>query len=515
MYREVIEDPSAIPDDVLEYIDCYSGQNLGRIYRITPEEFQRRDPPRLADADVDELIGALEHSDGWRRETSQRLLFERQDQRTGQQLRKLVRESDSLLGRLHALWLLDSLGSLDETTLLTALNDSHSALRESGVRLAERHLPRFQTIQTEILSMASDADPRVRFRTALLLSKIEGDVATRALANILRRDPKDEWIRAAVFSTSRSDSDALFKLLVTDTSFVANQESLLPFKELAALVGARNKPDSILSILRESGQTAGPRRSETRMAVLAGIAGGLLRSDSSLSVLRESRHSPELRTLIREALQEAQDIAASPHEESEEHRLEAIRVLGWAPYATAVGTLAKVLSPGEARAIQLAAVRSLSMHPNSEVGTLLVHRWRSYSPPVRREVVEALLGRADRLAPLLDALEEGLVPISHLDPSRRQTLLDHHQRNVRLRARKVFEDSETLPRAQVFEGYRSDLVLAGDTAEGSEVFARECATCHQLADVGHNVGPNLREAASQSSRRATVPYCRPERYCAV
>ena len=148
-----------------------------------------------------------------------------------------------------------------------------------------------------------------------------------------------------------------------------------------------------------------------------------------------------------------------------------------------------------------------------------MHRWRSYSPlgspPVRREVVEALLGRADRLAPLLDALEEGLVPISHLDPSRRQTLLDHHQRNVRLRARKVFADSETLPRAQVFQGYRSDLVLAGDTAEGSEVFARECATCHQLADVGHNVGPNLREAASQSSRRAAAPYCRPERYCAV
>ena len=207
MYREVIEDPSAIPDDILEYIDYYSGQDLGRIYRITPEGFQGGEPPRLADADVGELIDMLEHPDGWWRETAQRLLFERQDERAGEQLRKLVIGSDSPLGRLHALWLLESLGILDETTLLTALNDSHPALRESAVRLAARHLPRFQTIQTRVLSMVSDADASVRFRTALLLSMVEGGVATRALAKILRHDPADEWIRAAVFSASRSSSD--------------------------------------------------------------------------------------------------------------------------------------------------------------------------------------------------------------------------------------------------------------------------------------------------------------------
>ena len=194
MYREVIEDPSAIPHDILEHIDYYTGQDMGRIYRIAPDGFKRHRPPRLANAGVDELVGMLEHPDSWWRETAHRLLFERQDKGGGEGLIKLARTSKLPQGRLHALWSLEGLGILDETTFLTALDDPHPALRENAVRLAERQLPKSQIVRKKVLSMVSDVNPRVRFQTALTLSLVEGNAATTALAEILRRDLTNEWV---------------------------------------------------------------------------------------------------------------------------------------------------------------------------------------------------------------------------------------------------------------------------------------------------------------------------------
>ena len=499
MYREVIEDPSAMPQDILDHIDYYTGQDMGRIYRIAPDGFEGYTQPRLARAGVDELIDLLEHPDSWWRETAHRLLFERQDKGGGKGLKKLARTSKSPQGRLHALWSLQGLSILDETTLLTALDDPHPALRENAVRLAERQLPKSQIIREKVLSMVSDGNTSVRFQTALTLSVSEGNAATKALAEILRRDPTNEWVQAAVLSSAHARSHVLFNLLVADRSFASRPGSLLALERLAALVGARNKPGEILSILKAARQTALSRQPEIRLGILSGVGDGLTRSGNSLRVLQESENTPApLRKIVAESFQEAQLIATDADNQPSQNRLEAIQLLGWAPYAAAVETLAKLLSPAEASDIQLAAVRSLSMHPNPEIGQILVDRWRSFSSPVRREVVEALFSREKRLPPLLDALEKEIVPITHLDPSRRQALLDHPQQEIRLRAKNLLADQRTPTRKQVLERYRSALTLSGDSSRGAEVFERDCATCHQFAGRGHNVGQDLREVAGDS-----------------
>ena len=77
MYREVIEDPSALPDEILEHVDYYTGQDMGRIYRIVPDGFQRGGQPRLGNALVSELVTLLDHEHGWWRSTAHRLLYER------------------------------------------------------------------------------------------------------------------------------------------------------------------------------------------------------------------------------------------------------------------------------------------------------------------------------------------------------------------------------------------------------------------------------------------------------
>ncbi|WP_292706020.1 PVC-type heme-binding CxxCH protein, partial [Microbacterium sp. SCN 71-17] len=79
MYRETIEHPWSIPDDIRAKLDLRSGEDRGRIYRLTPPDFQHRPTPQLSRANTGELVKLLEHPNGWHAETAHRLIFERHD----------------------------------------------------------------------------------------------------------------------------------------------------------------------------------------------------------------------------------------------------------------------------------------------------------------------------------------------------------------------------------------------------------------------------------------------------
>ena len=81
MYREVIEHPWSIPEEIKKHLDLNSGNDRGRIYRIAPTDpaWKRRGAVALGKAGTAELVATLEHPNGWHRDTASRLLYERQD----------------------------------------------------------------------------------------------------------------------------------------------------------------------------------------------------------------------------------------------------------------------------------------------------------------------------------------------------------------------------------------------------------------------------------------------------
>ena len=74
----MIEGQSAIPGEVLEYIDYYPVQAMGRIYRIAQTDVLPMPRPRVSKASSSEFVGALVRENGRWRSTAQRLLFESQ-----------------------------------------------------------------------------------------------------------------------------------------------------------------------------------------------------------------------------------------------------------------------------------------------------------------------------------------------------------------------------------------------------------------------------------------------------
>ena len=82
-------------------------------------------------------MGQLSSTNGWHRQTAQRLLVERQDKAAVPLLKVLAQKSDFPQARLHALWTLEGLSALDPQMVAAALKDTHPRVREHALRLAE------------------------------------------------------------------------------------------------------------------------------------------------------------------------------------------------------------------------------------------------------------------------------------------------------------------------------------------------------------------------------------------
>src|SRR5439155_13701923 len=106
MYRETIEHPVSIPEDIKAYLDLESGNDRGRIYRLVSPGMKRTTPSKLGKASVPELVAQLESTNAWNRQTAQRLLWERREKSAVPLLVDLAKKSKSPLGRLHALYTL-------------------------------------------------------------------------------------------------------------------------------------------------------------------------------------------------------------------------------------------------------------------------------------------------------------------------------------------------------------------------------------------------------------------------
>src|SRR5881628_3019200 len=127
MYREFIETPESIPEELKKDMNFYSGDTMGRIYRIAPRSSppSKAVRPNLGKAASEDLVRLLSHPNGWWGLTAQRLLLERQDMTVVPLLKEMVRGSASPQARLHALYALEGLSSLEPAVIQAALDDPH------------------------------------------------------------------------------------------------------------------------------------------------------------------------------------------------------------------------------------------------------------------------------------------------------------------------------------------------------------------------------------------------------
>ena len=231
MYREVIEHPWSIPENMKKLIDLNSGNDRGRIYRVVSTNFTQPRLPKLSRASRTELVDLLNHPNGWHRDTASRLLYEeipanpfqkRNDpvpslvRRSGPlgvnllpKLRALVR-TNSASAQIHSLFalqgfdiLLSGVNSVLPDDLMAALASPYPEVREVAVRL----IPRYGggTTLADLTKLSSDSSPRVRYQFAWSLAAL--DLTNKApLFRKLIANATDVWESHAIYAAISRDS---------------------------------------------------------------------------------------------------------------------------------------------------------------------------------------------------------------------------------------------------------------------------------------------------------------------
>lgn len=278
-YRQHIETPVSIPDDLKAEMDFMAGSDMGRIYRLLPENGTYQGVKvDLKNATGLQLVDYLSHKNGWYRSNAQRLLLERQDKTVIPAVISLFSNSPDARTRLHALYVLEGLDALTEKIVKKSLLDSEPGVRENGIILAERYP---KTIKL-LIPMVNDPSKRVAMQAALSLGQFKGKKVIEALAEVIRKYGQNDWFRSAVISSEAGSSVEILNSLLEDNTFFSNEESwkLSFIQDLSNIIGARYNKEQFsayLSTLSSEALSA----ANVQQAALKGLKAGLNKNEST------------------------------------------------------------------------------------------------------------------------------------------------------------------------------------------------------------------------------------------
>lgn len=494
MSREVLESIH-VPLDVARHLDFTSGRDRGRIYRIAPAGFKPPPPPRLSQATTAELVAHLGSPHGWYRDTAARLLYERQDRAAVAPLELLVRSTKSPATRVASLWTLHNLKALRSELLALGLRDPVPGVRLNSLRLAEPLLAKVAPLRALVLSMGSDVDPQVRLQLAFTLGEVDDAKAADLLARLFKAHGADPWMKTALFSSASNLAGPTLSQLLKEREWGASGEAAGILESLALLIGARGRAPEIGSTLAQLAQLDDSGRQQ---ALVAAVSRGLRKSGQriDLAELPDPVGRALLQTTMRGALQAAADASVA-----EPARLQAIGLLATAPWGYSGVVLSERVVPQEPPAVQLAAVRAIGEYADTGLDELLLGRFPQVTAEVQQEIVATLLRRPDRTLALLQSIGQGSVPAGVIDATQRQLLLAHRQERMAQLAQQVLGGAAAGERQAIVRDYQTKVMaLQGNAEQGSKVFDRVCATCHQVAGRGHAIGPNLAASAGRETQ---------------
>jgi putative membrane-bound dehydrogenase-like protein len=198
----------------------------GRIYRIVPDGAPapaERARPRFSAETPAQWVGHLSHTNGWWRQTAQRLLVERNARSVAPELRRLAVSGSDPRARLHALWTLDGLDEIDLATLGTAISDEHHHVRAAAIRLHERwlHTDEHEAAVERIIGRRDDPSVFVRVQVAFSAGNIRSPRVDRLLARMVKAYPGDAYLADAFLSGLKGRELEVLTELLSDTTWMA------------------------------------------------------------------------------------------------------------------------------------------------------------------------------------------------------------------------------------------------------------------------------------------------------
>jgi putative membrane-bound dehydrogenase-like protein len=511
MYREVIEHPWSIPDDIHAGIDLLKGQDKGRIWRLAPKSSQHRATPKLGSAPTGELVSLLDHPNAWHRETAQRLLFERQDKSAVEPLRVMVKGGKTAQGRIAALSSLHRVNALRFETLMDARHDPAPEMRSrstamiaeayrslaedfGSIRLDEHFERTQQGLERldQVLNslgraghdLHHDESPMVRFHAALEHTSHSAHSWHPPLSDFL-----DPWMLSALSLCGLGDQT---EWIIDEISHMEDSVLLAGFAKSVVLASfssgsVKSAPlEDFAGVLKDQWFSHPLTTTEAIITLNELFERQGSRLSAKLSAGSENGLADWLHRLTKDAI-----IEAFSDRFDTARRLRAMKLLKLSEIDELTAGMRQILNPSEPQELQFAALDTLGGYSEPIVADLLIEAWPNLTPALRDKATTLLLSRTDRIAKLLDAIDAKKIMPNQLSSAAKATLGRQKSPVLAERITKLIGDGLASNRKEVIAKYAGVMSMTGDATRGAKVYETACMVCHKHKDRGNDVGPHL------------------------
>jgi putative membrane-bound dehydrogenase-like protein len=496
MYRAVIEHPDWVPDELKRRPDERFGDDRGRIYRIVKKGERPAKFELPGKASPKELVQMLANENAWQRETSQRLLIERGEKDTGDDLDKLLNH-EQLVTVFHALWTLHGVGLLDVRRLKNA---------SAWIPGTKANLIDVADIgDVDLRSAILDENPfALDVATYIAFAPLSFSEAKDAARHIALQE-QDPWSRAGVLLAIQSNAMDIWTALMADPKFLPHAEHhRVLSRELLSLAAAQAQlpRDEALHRMNDAWNYGKKRL----------VVDALLGFHAGLAKRGEAGVNPKLDAAIGDFRAKVFWMAFGDVEPSLEisrrlSGIETLQCLGTSQCRDAL----LVLTRDSDQPIRIAAVRAVLASSDDKTSSEFLTRVRSESPAVRRAILEGLVSRPPTLVLLLDAIEKNDLQTVDVDPTLVPRIVNVADPILKARAQKLFAPPPDADRQKTLETYAAALKAEVDPKAGRVAFEKNCATCHKIGDLGVNVAPDISDSRTKTPPQLLLDILQPNR----
>jgi putative membrane-bound dehydrogenase-like protein len=517
-YRQIIEHPEWMSEEIAKSGALYNGSNQGRIYRITPDNapaLNWNSKLTLNNASIQELVKQLSNPNIWWRRNAQRLLVDKQDPSAIPLIKELLDSTHSSIAIVHALWTLEGLKAISKNMITKLFKHPEAGVRENAIRIAELHMKEIPELENELVPLYDDKDPKVRYQLLCTLGLLDSDAAESAKQFILLKDVEDKWIQIAALASSPGKEWALMEKVRRSPANVQSEGRQLFFINTGAVIGLSRQEDAMQQIIRTATVSVPKNDAWWKAALLEGMIKGLsvkgftknklgnekmmllalFKADTDPTLRRSSLRLLQALGITEipnqtEELKSAKDIAIDQKADPQ-FREDAILLLSLIPGKSNDNILANLITPTEPENVQKIAVRTFIQESGPKACNIVLAAWKQLTPGVRDEAMDQFMESTDNMQVLLNAVQRGDVQPSTIGWRRMVDLMNNDDPGIRGKSRKLLA-SVTENRDEAYKKYEPVLKMTGDAGKGSVVFQKNCAICHQMGGAsGTAYGPDL------------------------
>lgn len=455
MYREIIEDYSAVPRFMQQKYGLKNGVDKGRIWRVSPITAPTLDRLKQTNLRGKNLAKELDSPHYWRRQNAERLIYER-----------MGKSAPALLKREGSL---DQLNQHSLPTQFVRTLQKQDTLLRTKTQVAQKLAALSKVIQ----------DERMLLQLALSLGYSQDPQVLQALLQLARERADIRWMTDALLtSIYQKEVEFLSQLLANP-----GRTGHLLIDPLASTIAARQDAEALNTVLEQLSQH------QTNEAVLAALR-GLNTYLSPFKLKANGENALKLLLQSSDLALRAQAITlATKLNKIEPKTLEALQQKASLEAADAQLTAEQ----------RLMAVQILADAPDALAGPGLIQAWVNAPPHLRSSIIDALITRGKRLGYLLSAIEAGKVAPQTLLPLQRAQLLEGADAHIRPRLEAVFSTASRADEEAIFNRYALALGSKGEFERGQLLFQQMCSPCHRVGLIGVAVGPDLKNSFANAN----------------